>query len=495
MNTSWLNGRSLWIPACSMFLAVVLAPSPAEARKDCNCWVGFEEGDVVKELETGLSFGDFESGKKRDCSRRCSELCGEYFADAAQVCADLGRAVGEADLDRFGCFSVVGRVDNNNNTWDYDGRPCAGFACQAQCECQSGTFFPQAGRCLTVVCTGLEGLPAGEKGGGYYAISDTIYQTAAAQTCVYTPVDDGSCTTEPKELQATAEALQQIGCGRLGANSGQLDVQISGGEPGYTCTLEETGETVVANDGSCNFGGLPAGTWNVLVEDSRGSTTTTSAELEWAVSVEVLALEAPSCCGCDDGVALAKGQGGTSPYTFRWIGNGLDLAGARGLENQQSLPAGTYTVTMTDDNGCHIQQEVTVPRSPACPNGTGGGGSSFPDDGATTLFSLGTLVTGRQHDTSVTVENKSCEGAQDFSVSVEGAPWFRLAEGTEIEGVRPGNTRRLPALVDLEDAAPGLYTGSMTITCLTCPPTCTRTVRQLRLEVQAVPDPRTAALP
>ncbi|RMG86971.1 MAG: hypothetical protein D6714_03230, partial [Bacteroidetes bacterium] len=64
-----------------------------------------------------------------------------------------------------------------------------------------------------------------------------------------------------------------------------------------------------------------------------------------------------SCLGQGNGTVTASGGGGTAPYTFNWDN------GASG-PTQTGLPAGTYTVTVSDANGCTEQTSATVGSPP-----------------------------------------------------------------------------------------------------------------------------------
>jgi hypothetical protein len=62
-------------------------------------------------------------------------------------------------------------------------------------------------------------------------------------------------------------------------------------------------------------------------------------------------------CGASDGTATASVSGGTSGYTYAWAPSGGTASTAN------NLAAGSYTVTVTDANGCTAQSVVAVSNS------------------------------------------------------------------------------------------------------------------------------------
>lgn len=65
-------------------------------------------------------------------------------------------------------------------------------------------------------------------------------------------------------------------------------------------------------------------------------------------------------CGVDtNGIAIAEGQSATAPYTYSWNTVPVTLN-----DTASNLIAGSYTVTVTDANGCSAQTSVTLNPAP-----------------------------------------------------------------------------------------------------------------------------------
>ena len=97
-------------------------------------------------------------------------------------------------------------------------------------------------------------------------------------------------------------------------------------------------------------------TYNVT--DANGCSASTSVTLSQPVKVEGTTSTTPSGCSGSTGTATVVGSGGTGTYTYLWS-NGQTTATAT------NLAIGTYTVTITDGNGCTGSASATV-------GGTGG---------------------------------------------------------------------------------------------------------------------------
>ena len=160
------------------------------------------------------------------------------------------------------------------------------------------------------------------------------YTVTDANGCVF----NGTATiTNPGSPTVTVGATTNVTCN--GGSDGTGSVNISGGAAPYT-----------EDWGGQNPATLPAGTWPVNVTDNNnctGSTTVTITEpTAIATSPTITNVQ---CNGDSDGAVVLNTTGGTPTYTEDWGG-----------ENPNALAAGTYSVTVTDNNGCTHVESVTV---------------------------------------------------------------------------------------------------------------------------------------
>ncbi|MGM0478529.1 MAG: LamG-like jellyroll fold domain-containing protein [Bacteroidota bacterium] len=104
------------------------------------------------------------------------------------------------------------------------------------------------------------------------------------------------------------------------------------------------GTTTVTYTATDDEGNNTTGTFDVTVTSDLASSAAVTSSYNGA---EV------SCNGANDGEATTTPVDGTAPYTYLWS-DGQTTATATGLA------AGTYTVDVTDDNGCIVTSNVTV---------------------------------------------------------------------------------------------------------------------------------------
>jgi Zn-dependent metalloprotease len=164
-------------------------------------------------------------------------------------------------------------------------------------------------------------------------------------------------------VEATLESPEfaggyNISC--FGSADGSVDLSYIGTGP-FTVVWDDSPETG-------NRAGLGAGTYTVTVTDATGCSDTKSITLTepplLVGSAEVTSDYngyAVSCNGGSDGVATASGSGGVAPYSYVWDAS----AGSQVTAEATGLSAGTYSVTITDANGCTDVAEVTLDEPPA----------------------------------------------------------------------------------------------------------------------------------
>lgn len=209
-------------------------------------------------------------------------------------------------------------------------------------------------------------------------------------TYTVTVTDANGCTatavrtiTEPMQL-ALSTSQTNISC--AGGSNGTASVNVSGGTPGYTYNWNPGAGT------ASTASGLSAGSYSVTVTDSRGCTKDTTVTLTQPQVLSITTSATPvTCYTGTDGSATVSASGGRSPYTYLWSPSGGGGASAHGLS------AGTYTVAVTDMNGCIATATavVTEPVAVAAAtsqinvscNGGNDGSASVSTTGGTGIFS------------------------------------------------------------------------------------------------------------
>jgi hypothetical protein len=133
-------------------------------------------------------------------------------------------------------------------------------------------------------------------------------------------------------------------------SNGSAAVIPSGGTPGYTYQWFPGAVTTQ------NITSLSAGNYTVIVKDTYSCTSTATIAVTQPASSIALTVSSNSvsCFGASDGSAGANASGGTFPYSYLW--NGIGVNGSV----LSTIPAGNYSVTSTDFNGCVITKTVTV---------------------------------------------------------------------------------------------------------------------------------------
>ncbi|HVA98486.1 MAG TPA: SprB repeat-containing protein, partial [Bacteroidia bacterium] len=138
-----------------------------------------------------------------------------------------------------------------------------------------------------------------------------------------------------------------------GNSNGTASVNATGGTIPYTYSWLPGGQITATATG------LSAGTYTVAVSDASGCNTSSDTVIVAGSPPIVITTSATGvlCNGSSTGTAKASATGGTGAYTYSWNPTGQTTQTATGL------PAATYTVTVTDANGC-TQTATAVVTSP-----------------------------------------------------------------------------------------------------------------------------------
>jgi hypothetical protein len=154
--------------------------------------------------------------------------------------------------------------------------------------------------------------------------------------------------TQPPALTAVTSIMANVNC--FNGSNGSARVVVAGGTPSYTYIwLPSGGNGATASN-------LTAGTYTVMVTDANGcsATATTSITQPTALTAGASTVSNVLCNGGNSGCVTVTPSGGTPGYTYTWIPSGGNLATAC------NLSAGTYTVIVTDANGCTVTASATV---------------------------------------------------------------------------------------------------------------------------------------
>ncbi len=152
-------------------------------------------------------------------------------------------------------------------------------------------------------------------------------------------------TTDNGNISIGFSTVSSPTCGEC---NGTISAAASGGSAPYNYLWAPIGQNSGILQNACS------GTYSLTVTDQFGCVTSESITLSNTPSPTLtLSGTNPSACGASDGSISATASGGTLPYSyqFNFGPGGPDFL---------NIPAGPYTVTVTDINGCSAQESITL---------------------------------------------------------------------------------------------------------------------------------------
>jgi len=179
--------------------------------------------------------------------------------------------------------------------------------------------------------------------GGTAPYSGTGTYPVAAGTYSYSVTDANGCISsvtavvnQPTVLIASSSVSSPIACN---GGTAIVSVSVNGGTAPYSGTGSFT---------------VNAGTHTFTVTDANGCSASTSITVTQPAVLSTGAVPVNvTCFGGANGSVSVSPTGGTSPYSMNWSNGGTGIS-------ITALTAGTYTVTVTDANGCVATTPVQV---------------------------------------------------------------------------------------------------------------------------------------
>lgn len=165
--------------------------------------------------------------------------------------------------------------------------------------------------------------------------------------------DAGSCIdtafvtiNQPPPLMLTGSSV----AADCGASDGTATVNVAGGTIPYSYQWDAN----TASQASATATGLATGIYSVTVTDGNNCSNSLSVIVNGTSSLSLsITSTSVTCNGGDNGSAAVAASGGGTPYSYLWSsGDTLPVA--------DSLVAGNYSVTVTNDDGCTAVDTISV---------------------------------------------------------------------------------------------------------------------------------------
>lgn len=152
--------------------------------------------------------------------------------------------------------------------------------------------------------------------------------------------------TQPVALVASIDQVTNVACN--GDDSGAIDISVVGGVEPYLYVWNNESELQ-------DLTTIPAGEYEVTVTDANGCSQTLTTVIEEPVKLLVQEERVTDidCFGNNSGNISLIVSGGVKPYIYEWNNDAS-------TKDVSDLPAGDYSVKITDTNGCFVSYSKTL---------------------------------------------------------------------------------------------------------------------------------------
>jgi gliding motility-associated-like protein len=152
---------------------------------------------------------------------------------------------------------------------------------------------------------------------------------------------------EPPQLVSAIGSQSNVTCN--GAGNGGATILVNGGTPAYNYSWTPSGQT------SSVLTSASPGVYTCVVTDNNGCiiSSTVSITQPNPILITTNTIVNISCFGGNNGQINTFISGGSAPYTYSWQSSSTVVPGNNPIAT--NLVAGTYTLNVTDINGCSTQ--------------------------------------------------------------------------------------------------------------------------------------------
>ncbi|MEZ4913592.1 MAG: choice-of-anchor L domain-containing protein [Chitinophagales bacterium] len=192
-----------------------------------------------------------------------------------------------------------------------------------------------------------------------------------AGTYVLTVSDNSGCSASetiiindsPGPTLANGLAQNASSCLEDGSITG---VSVNGGTPNVNFAWYDDTNNPIAGGNSLSLNNIAGGDYTIIATDANNCKDT----LNFTVGTDL----APSLTGgnvqnttCSQANGSVTGivAGGVTPYTYNWVNDNNPAVSVSTAINLTNVPAGNYTLTLTDGNNCSTTAPFTITDQPA----------------------------------------------------------------------------------------------------------------------------------
>jgi gliding motility-associated-like protein len=186
--------------------------------------------------------------------------------------------------------------------------------------------------------SGGNGATASGISGGSYTVTVTDDNLCSESLIINVPTTGGPTIS--------IDDVQNVSC--FGGNDGSATISATGGTAPYGYAWSPSGGS------NATASSLSAGNYTISVTDAGGCISVENITITEPTSIAVNETIVDENCGQSDGSVTLTISGGTGPYDLLWS------PGGETTNSITNIASGSYSVTVTDANGCDVTENYTV---------------------------------------------------------------------------------------------------------------------------------------